>query len=466
MCKKEVALFITFTFFSFAGILTCSILNMIFSTFPLKEKNIFKMINLINYKNKFDVKFLNDIEFGKELENKSDYNSSIEIKNLCYLGKCILESNSIPINNCSKACFEQSKVCFFGEEECLENECQISYRRYYESECHEFNRIKKWRDTEILKDSKIFEFIPYTQIKTKDEICDKGYRKCGKINEEEDFLCLKEDYSDFKCPINKIVILPNNKTPSDNFNYKNYKIGDKNVLITNEHTDDYLISDLFINFGADHDDSNFQLIDKDSYLNFSKYNNISLEWWRKSSSIAKLNAVQYHSDFTVKEMRKNQESFNEKNELYSKEKIEEMNLKANRCNGLLLTFGICELAYFILFVNCMMACCFGDKNRDNKFIPMKYVILFYIVLSPFILLSMISFIITTYKIFVYNKLSSMKYINEFKNFSSKNKSYLGILIYYNKAQFINLLIILLIIIFYPIIIKKTTVKKNLQMEKL
>ena len=62
---------------------------MIFSTFPLKENNIFKMINLINYKNKFDVKFLNDIEFGKELENKSDYNSSIEIKSLCYLGKCI-----------------------------------------------------------------------------------------------------------------------------------------------------------------------------------------------------------------------------------------------------------------------------------------------------------------------------------------------------------------------------------------
>ena len=60
----------------------------------------------------------------------------------------------------------------------------------------------------------------------------------------------------------------------------------------------------------------------------------------------------------------------------------------------------------------------------------------------------------------------MKYITEFKNFSSKNKSYLDILIYYNKAQFINLLIILLIIIFYPIIIKKRQKKKNLQMEKL
>ena len=463
MCKKELVIFTTFTIICFVGIFVCCLLNLMFSINNSKYeyKNIFKVVELVDYRDIFYGQFLTDIEFGKELENKSDYNSSLRIQNICYIGKCILESKSVDVKNCSKACFEQSKVCFYGEEECLENKCRDAYWSYEDSECYEFNRIKKWRNTEMYNDSKIFEFIPNTQFKTKDEICDNGYRKCGIINKNEDFLCLKEDYSDFKCPINKIIILSNNKTPSDNFKYKKYKIGEsKNIFITNENTNDYLISDLYINFDKDDDDSNFQLIDKDSYLNFSKYNKVSLEWRRESSSFSRLNVVQYHSGFTVNQMRIYQRAFSQRAELYTKEKLEEMNLKANSCKGLLLNLGVFLLGYYSLFANCMSAHICKDNNRYDDMTPMMYVIFFYIFFSPFILVSFISFIITIYKIFIYNKFSSMIYINEYKNFSSQRESYLDISIYYNKAQFINLLIIMLIIIFYPIIVKKALEKKN------
>ena len=391
MCKKELVIFTTFTIICFVGIFVCCLLNLLSSinNSNYEYKNIFKVVELVDYRNIFYGQFLTDIEFGKELENKSDYNSSLRIQNICYIGKCILESKSV------------------------------------------------------------------------DKICDNGYRKCGIINKNEDFLCLKEDYSDFKCPINKIIILSNNKTPSDNFKYKKYKIGEsKNIFITNENTNDYLISDLFINFDKDDDDSNFQLIDKDSYLNFSKYNKVSLEWWRESSSFSRLNVVQYHSGFTVNQMRIYQRAFSQRAELYTKEKLEEMNLKANSCKGLLLNLGVFLLGYYSLFANCMSAHICKDNNRYDDMTPMMYVIFFYIFFSPFILVSFISFIITIYKIFIYNKFSSMIYINEYKNFSSQRESYLDISIYYNKAQFINLLIIMLIIIFYPIIVKKALEKKN------
>ena len=83
-------------------------------------------------------------------------------------------------------------------------------------------------------------------------------------------------------------------------------------------TDDYLITDLFINFDDDYDSkSNLQLIDEDSYLNFSKYNNINM---KKIPSKVKLNIVQYLSNFTAKEMKAYQEKVDEKKENYSHKK--------------------------------------------------------------------------------------------------------------------------------------------------
>ena len=129
-----------------------------------------------------------DFEFGNGLPIKTKYNSSLLIEEICYIGTCVSGSESKDIKNCSIACFEQSLVCYNGEKKCSENKCKETNKKDNESECHEFNRIEKWRDTEMYKDSDIFNIIPYTQIKTKNEVCDKGYRKCGKINKEEFFM--------------------------------------------------------------------------------------------------------------------------------------------------------------------------------------------------------------------------------------------------------------------------------------
>ena len=313
----------------------------------------------------------------------------------------------------------------------------------------------------MLKYSEKYKFTPYTQIKAKDEICDKGYRRCGKVNEEEDFLCLKEDYFDFQCPINKIVILSNNNTPYDNYNYKKYKIGDKNIFFTNENTDGYLIIDFFIDFDTDDDDdSNLQLIDKDSYLNFSKYNNISYESRKAIPSKAKLNIVQYHSNLSLTDMKKYQEIYNKRKEMYSDEKIEEMNLDINSSKNLLVGLGIGAFAsigvvgfYFVIFYPTIFRCgngCGRDCNDCylcGDITPMRRALTFYIVFFPCVILSFISFIITFSKIFVYKKYSSMEYINEYRNYDkdkySHNKEdeisyYFDNSIFYNYAQFINL----------------------------
>ena len=479
MCKEVSPSFLTFSILAYVAIFTASLLNMIFSIINNpSDVKAFKEVKLTDYYSSFNELFLEDIEFRKELEKKSDYNSSLKIGILCYIGECILDSKSIEIKNCSKTCFEESKDCFYGDEKCLKNRCTETYWRDEEAECQESNRIQKWRDTEMFKYSKKFEFIPYTQIKTKDEICDKGYRKCGKVDDDEDFLCLKEDNSDFKCPINKIVILSNNNSPTDQYNYYKYKIGDKNIFFTNENTDGYLIKDFYIDFDTDDDDdSNLQVIDKDSYLNLSKYNDISYYSKKEYPSRAKLNIVQFHSNITVKEMKKYQEIFNKRSEMYSKEKLEEMNLNVKNNKGLLMGLGIVGFAsfaligfYFTIFYSTKCQCgnsCGVDCFLCNDVTPMKRVLTFYLVFFPVIIFSIISFIITFIKIFVYKQYSSMEYIDEYKNYEKdRYSSYreeelsynLDNSIFYNYAQFINLSIILLIVILYPIIIKITSPK--------
>ena len=454
----------------FGAIFVASLLNMINSIEGNKYSKTFKGIDLINYKSKFKTKFLFDFDFGEELSIKNYYTSSLKIEEICYIGTCISESESKEIKNCSKACFEQEKDCFNGEEKCYQNKCRKTYWKDKETECREFNRIEKWRDTEMYKDSEMIKFIPYTQIKAKNEACDKGYRKCGKVNEEEDFLCLKEDYSDFECPINKIVILSNNDTPFDNYNYKKYKIGDKNIFITNENTDDYLITDLFINFDIDKSKSNLQLIDEDSYLNFSKYNNIYLE---KIPSKVKLNIVQYNSNFTVKKMKEYQEIYDEKSEMYSPEKIEEMNLNVKSNKNLLVGLGIGAFAsfaatgfFFLIFYSTIFEC--GKSNCDciysGDVTPMKRVTTFTIVFFPCSFLSLISLIIAFSKKNIYNKYLSMKYINEYKYYEKgRHDEYIDTFeksIICNNYQIINLLIIVCITIIYPILIKITSRKKD------
>ena len=137
MCEDVSGSFIIYSVLSFITIFTASLLNMIFAIINNpKDVKVFKEVILTDYNSSFNEFFLENIEFGKELSKKSYYSSTLEIKELCYRGTCKLESKSIRIKNCSKACFEPSKDCYYGEIKCLENICDKTFWEYDEGECH------------------------------------------------------------------------------------------------------------------------------------------------------------------------------------------------------------------------------------------------------------------------------------------------------------------------------------------
>ena len=61
----------------------------------------------------------------------------------------------------------------------------------------------------------------YSQIVPKDINYTSGYKKCGIVNDEQDYLCLKNEYD---CPINSIIINSSRELPGED--YHSYKLGD------------------------------------------------------------------------------------------------------------------------------------------------------------------------------------------------------------------------------------------------
>ena len=88
-------------------------------------------------------------------------------------------------------------------------------------------------------------------------------------------------------------------------------------------------------------------MDKDSVSNLSKYNDIYFDEYRTKPKTAYLNYVQYFSNFTYEEMLKFQDIYVKKNEIYSKELIDEMNSNVKRHKYLLMAFGIVFLGYIV-----------------------------------------------------------------------------------------------------------------------
>ena len=74
----------------------------------------------------------------------------------------------------------------------------------------------------------------------KNEKCEDGYKKCGKLDDTDNYLCLPEGES---CPINDIFIL-NEKNDSLNDTYIIYEFGNKYLYFTNESFEKPLITKL------------------------------------------------------------------------------------------------------------------------------------------------------------------------------------------------------------------------------
>ena len=243
MCEfKSVSnYFVTLSILLYISIFILTLLNMIFSCFNPKEFKTFKYIQLIDYTKPIDYSFLMSLNFGSELSNNDDYGSLGNIKNRCYLGECVINFIKKATYNCSLACLNKINNCYDGENLCDTKECEESWWYGKNKACHEFNRIKIWKNTQMKKYNKTFEVNRYSHIIPNDGNCKSGYKKCGIVNDAEDYLCLKEE-SD--CPINSIIIKPKNELPDSD--YKSYQFGDQFIFISNKKINNYFITDISI----------------------------------------------------------------------------------------------------------------------------------------------------------------------------------------------------------------------------
>ena len=458
------------TIFSLVGL---CLTNMIFSILCPKEFDTFIERNYTaDYKNFTNYELLLDLNFGSELEIKYDYDIIGNIEKLCYIGICNLDSTNKVTKNCSDSCITSTKYCYDGENRCNSKKCIISYER--NSSCHEFNRIQFWRNVEYFRNIDNYKVIPYYDIISKDQDCRYGYKKCGIINENKDYLCIKKG-KEFDCPINDIIVKSNNDSIEEG--YRSFKLGDKYLYVSHDKTDNYIIKNISITLDINKTSSDLKRVDNDTYENFSNYNYIDLDSI-DVPELAFLNAVPYKSNFTYEQMMKEQGIIDKKKETYTREKLNEMNSEVSQYKTLLFAFGIaifCPVGVLtiVIFIICCQCdecdcnCCEenGCLCLSKNSSPTVFVIVFYMIGIPILVMLIYSFILTIKKKITYNKLSSMECVEEYKNlkryetFSTYGGGYEKRLvdydlfensIYYNNIQFLLLLFALLLLILYPV----------------
>jgi hypothetical protein len=475
MCKESLpVLFTIISSFMLISLFALALINMIFCV--LTPRNFDTFIEPTyhdDYKKVFSQEFLMDLNFGNELEYKHYYAQIATLKNLCAIGVCNMETTNKVTENCTEACLHQTRYCYDEDKRCKSKTCTAATKSQYGSICRDFNRIQFWRNTEFFRNTERYRMIPYVDIVPKDKDCKYGFKKCGIVNEQKDYLCLKID-KQFECPINEIIVKSNNESIGEG--YRSFKLGDKYLFISHDKTDNYLITNLSITLDTD---NNYDLIqvDSDSFVNLSTYNYILLDD-TDIPQYAFLNAVPFKSNYTYEGMSKAQELIDKKKGIFTEKKLEEMNSEALQYKMLMYGLGIatfCIVGVFTIIIY-PIYCCDCSSNydcRDCTFLcsdefSLKHVLLFYVIGIPIAVLLIFDWIVTIIKKASYNKLSSMEYIEEYKNMSKfeiveineypyekiefVSYDFFENSIKYNNLQFIILLIAIILIILYPIII--------------
>ena len=463
MCDKVSKKYCCYMTFWLIIIFITSLLNMIFAIILPKGGAFNKYsANYENYKKPKMFNFLYDFNFSEKIEPESNdyYSSSLSIK--YFQGTCYLDSSYYSSINCSEACVDDLNECYYEEHKCDSFKCyDYTYDDYNRIEV---NRINKWRNTEMKKYYDSYYVQPYFQIKPKDEKCPTGYRKCAIINEDEDFLCLDEDVFEFKCPINNIVVKGDNIPPDDGCKYTSFKMGDKYIFYTNEKSNNYIIKDFYITFNDRYNDNNDkELIDRDLFTNFSKFNKIVIDKWREKPQFALLNVIKFDLGYSYNKIIETQKNYEKINKI-SDEKIDEMNSKVKQYKTILMAFGIVNLSNVVAYLMFVLpiyngACqdgtrceidCKCDLECCVDITPMKRILHHYIFFIPNIVFSFVGFIMTFIKFNTYIDYSSMDYIDEIEVDDDFEISKL-----YNMIQFICYSINVFIIILFPILVKKT-----------
>ena len=103
------------------------------------------------------------------------------------------------------------------------------------------------------------------------EECQKGYKKCGKLDDMGNYLCLPENE---ECPINDIIFSDHPREDLENLNYTYTNLGDKYFYYTNSSKDKPVISKLKVVEGKLCVDKSYFYTDYPQYIldeNFDHY---------------------------------------------------------------------------------------------------------------------------------------------------------------------------------------------------
>ena len=136
-------------------------------------------------------------------------------------------------------------------------------------------------------------------------------------------------------------------------------------------------------------------------------------------------------------MIKYQENYETRTKIYTNDTINEWNLGVKKYKTLLFCLGLGACIAFT-FISVVAIPIFTSKKKPScgccniceGISPIKMVLVFYIVYSPCIVLTIYCFYLTIIKKISYNELLTNENITYYKNFESKGKKIFFRIIYY------------------------------------
>ena len=487
--QKSACLVISIVYFLIMAVL--SLLTMIFAIIPKNSDDdypdYFKANDTIldrYYIDNVDYQiYLVDIEFGENINKYNNYGYTGIPERKCYLGHCY-NKRELTSLNCSEVCAISGDICEVENQTC-NIYCEKEYNNYYDTTaCHYYNEIAFWRGQKMNLTRDLFYFSVFDDTVLFNESCKEGFKQCGYLNQENDKLCIDEAEN---CPINKVIIKDDNTTPTD-FEYECRQIGDKYLFFTNQNIN----HSLYINIIADSEinSTNYtEIIDSQPLKDFLTENPYIYDGNYTSKSAeelsiygdAKLKMKENINQKSLTELRKLQEIYIEMKNLYSEQKVKEMNEVVARYLRMLFGFNIANFVYMFIAV-VITSKIFCPESGAVITDPMKSVLTLYLILIPVIFFNIYSFILVILNKNNYDQYYALAHVHDLiycdyvSTYHSSDDDYSPIpdheygyyteeyvcffdkINFYNNALFICYIIANIITILYPIIMASIYVK--------
>lgn len=109
-------------------------------------------------------------------------------------------------------------------------------------------QFRSWRGANLCASRSLKSFYDYAKnTPPRGRTCEDGYKQCGLIDTSGNLLCLKENEV---CPVNKILVLPDNEEEPKDYTYQKIRLRQGvNLYFTNEATDEPVLVDARLSQG-------------------------------------------------------------------------------------------------------------------------------------------------------------------------------------------------------------------------